>query len=1007
MLFRCFELTLLTFAACAASFAQIGGGSVVGNIADPGGGAVPAAKIVAIQTETGVRRETTSTDLGYFEFPLLPVGSYRLEAEKQGFKRSSTAVFSLSAGTRPRFDLRLELGQVSESVEVVASAPLVNATTTDLGVVISQSKVDALPLNGRNFQQLVGLQPGVVNTPSSSIGGRGGIEFNGSPAFGNNLLMDGVDMSFGENNAAGDTAAGTGGAGALINTISVEAIEEFKATGSAFSAEYGRATGGVLNVTTKSGTNRFHGTAYEYFRNDKLDANSFFNNRSNLAKPPLRQNQYGGNLGGPIKKERIFFFFNYEGATVRRASQIVGNVPTPALLAAVTPNIRQNLDGLPKDFTPTANPFIGLHRRNDTRTNDELTTLSRGDIQLGDHRLSMRYNYNNQDFSSPNLRPANRFTYPNRFHNALIQDSWSISPSMFNELRLGFNRNDLNRNNSTLYTLPGWVEVAQVGLVSDFQSQIHFTTNSFTLADNFTWIRGKHTIKAGFELRDVRSSRLQATNPTHFFNTLDQLIADTPNTIRLTFGNPGLGIKSIQSGFFVQDDWRFSRRLQLNLGLRYEYYTPIEGPFNIQGSDPFGPFSPKGTPAFAPDRNNFAPRLGLVWDATGKQKTILRAGAGITYAPQQPFFYYDMGFIDPRIPFNAVFSREDLPSNVSMAFPFPQSFASNIISNPSGLPRNLLLGRGLVDYNRRDEYSGQWNLSLQHALTNTLALQASYVGSRGVHLMAVSVPNQFQRDNGPRPRADIGDIIYREASGNSSYHALQVSANQRLKAGLTLDVYYTWAKGMSYFGSDANFGTGEGTVQDFSNIAASYGPKSSDVKHRWVAVHSYQIPTPESWRQHAASRFILSGWALQGIMSWRSGIPVNVSSGIDFVGNRRVAGQRPDYVSGTNPYIVDTNALTWLNPAAFSNAIPQAQRRFGSLGFNALRGPNAFTYDSAIHKQFNLTERQRLQFRLEMFNTLNHHVLGNPNGNRASPNFGQILGGGGGRNLQLALKYAF
>lgn len=992
------------FTTIAIAHAQIGGGSLVGNLTDPAGALVAGAKITAVQVETGVRQETISNEAGYFEFPLLPAGRYRLEAEKAGFKRSATATFDLNTGTRPRFDLRLEIGQVSESVEVVAAAPLVNATTTDLGVVIGRSKVDALPLNGRNFQQLVGLQPGVVNAPSSSVGGRGGIEFNGSPAFGNNLLMDGVDMSFGENNGAGDTAAGTGGAGALINTISVEAIEEFKATGSAFSAEYGRATGGVLNVTTKSGTNELHGTAYHFFRNDKLDANSFFNNRSNLARPPLRQNQYGGNLGGPIKRERLFFFFNYEGATVRRASQIVGNVPTPALLAAVPANIRQNLDGLPKDFTPTANPLIGLHRRNDTRTNDELTTLSRGDVQLGNHRLALRYNYNNQDFASPNLRPANRFTYPNRFHNAVIQDSWTISPSMFNELRLGFNRNDLNRNNSTLYTLPGWLEVAQVGLASDFQSQIHFTTNTYTLADNFTWIRNKHTLKAGFEIRDLRSSRLQATNPTHFFNTLDDLIADRPNTIRLTFGNPGRGQTSVQTGLFIQDDWRVSRRLQLNLGLRYEYYTPILGPFNIRGSDPFGPFAPAGTPIFAPDRNNFAPRAGLVWDVTGRQKTVLRAGGGITYAPQQPFFYYDMGFIDPRIPFNAVFAREDLPANISMAFPFPQSFASNVIANPAGLPRNLLLGRGLADYNRRDEYSGQWNMSLQHSLTESLAVQGSYVGSRALRLMAVNVPNQFQRDGGPRPRADIGDIIYREASGNSSYHALQVSVNQRLKRGLTADLYYTWAKALSYFGSDANFGTGEGTVQDFSNIAGSYGPKTSDVRHRWVFVHSYQIPTPAAWKK---LNFILSGWAAQGIMGWRSGLPVNVTSGLDFVGNRRPAGQRPDYVSGTDPYIVNTNTMTWLNPAAFSNAIPQAQRRFGSLGFNALRGPSAFTYDAAIHKQFNLTERQRLQFRLEMFNALNHVVLSNPDGNRAGPNFGRILNGSGGRNLQLALKYVF
>lgn len=1001
------------FASLLAVFAgvlhaQVGGGSIVGIVTDPQSAAVGNATVRAVNTGTNTASETRTNDQGYYEFPLLPAGNYQLGVEAVGFQKAQIAAFALNAGTRPRFDVTLTVGALSETVTVTGSAPLVNSTTTDLGVVINNAKIDNLPLNGRNFQQLVGLQAGVVNAPSSTVGGRGGIEFNGSPAYGNNLLMDGIDMSFGENNGAGDTAAGTGGAGALINTVSVEAIEEFKATGSAFSAEYGRATGGVLNVTTKSGTNSFHGTLYEFFRNDKLDANSFFSNRSGLAKPPLRQNQYGGNLGGPLRRNLAFFFFNYEGATVRRASQIVGNVATPQLLALVTPAIRANLDGLPKDFTPTTNPLIGLHRRNDSRTNDELTTLSRGDLQFGDHRVSLRYNYNNQDFASPNLRPENRFTYPNRFHNAAVQDSWSITPSMFNELRLGLNRNDLNRNNSTLYTLPGWVEVADVGLVSDFQSQIHFTTNTYTLADNLTWIHGNHTFKAGFEIRELRSSRLQATNPTHFFNTLNDLIADQPNTIRLTFGNPGRGQRSTQSGFFVQDDWRVSRRLQLNIGLRYEYYTPIKGPFNIESSDPFGPFGGAGSPLYAPDRNNFAPRLGLVLDVSGRQKTVLRAGGGISYAPQQPFFYYDMSFIDPRIPFNAIFSREDLPGSLSTAFPFPQSFASSVIANPSGLPRNLLLGRGLVDYNRRDEYAGQWNLSLQHQVNPGLAVQGSYVGSRALHLMAVSFPNQFQRGGGLRPRTDIGDVVYREDSGNSSYHALQLSANQRLTAGLTLDFYYTWAKALSYFGSDTNFGTGETTVQDFANVAGSYGPKASDVRHRWVFVHSYALPAPERVRRNPVGRFLLGGWAAQGIMSWRSGLPVNVTSGVDLVGNRRVPGQRPDVLGG-DPYLRDTRAgtLTWLNSAAFSSAVPQRESRFGNLGFNALRGPAAFSYDAAVHKQFNITERQRVQFRFEMFNALNHVVFSNPESNRANPNFGRVLGGSGGRNLQLALKYAF
>ena len=272
-------------------------------------------------------------------------------------------------------DIQMTVGQVNESVEVTSAATLVNATTTDLGVVIDSQKVLDLPLNGRNFTQLVGLQPGFNN---GSFGAqRGGVaEFNGLPAQGNNWLMDGVDISFGENNGVGVGAVG--GPRMIINTISVDAIEEFKTTAGAFSAEYGRATGGVINVTTRSGTNRFHGTLFHFFRNDALDANTFFNNRSSLPRPDLRHNQFGGNLGGPIWKDKLFFFFNYEQAIVRRAMQLTGNVPTPLLLGQIeNPALRGYFEGYPQSFEPTSNPLIGLHRRNDLVKNDETTTLSR------------------------------------------------------------------------------------------------------------------------------------------------------------------------------------------------------------------------------------------------------------------------------------------------------------------------------------------------------------------------------------------------------------------------------------------------------------------------------------------------------------------------------------------------------------------------------------------------------------------------------------------------------
>ncbi len=615
----CRLAAILALVVSLPSPSQIGGGSLIGYVTDPSGAAVAGASVRAINAATAAPLESRTDERGYYEFPLLAAARYKIEATASGFQKAVTVEFDINSGTRPRVDVKLVLGQVSESVEVAATAPLVNASTTDLGVVIDKNKVEALPLNGRNFSQLVGLQTGVLVSPPGGAGGRGGIEFHGSPSQGNNLLLDGVDMTFGENNGtAGDTAS-AGAAGSLVNTVSVEAIQEFKATGSAFAAEYGRASGGVLNITTKSGTNILHGTLFEFLRNDKLDANSFFNNRSGLAKPPLRWNQFGGNLGGPILRDKLFFFFNYEGAVVRRNQQVTGNVPTPLLLSQVSPQIRTALGFLPTTFEPTANPLIGLHRRNDRRKNDEKTTLSRGDWNITEkNRLSMRFSYNNQDFLTPLLTPTLPRLFPLRFHNAVVQDNYTLSPTMFNELRLGFNRVDLFRYEPGREAVPAWISVAGVGISHPLVSYIRFISTTYTLADNFTVIRGKHTIKAGFEIRQVRSVRDQGGQPTHMYNNLADLIADRANRIQVLFGG-GKGLKTWNDGFFVQDDWRITPRFQLNAGIRYEYYPPLRGGFAFASSDPYGPFTKVGEPMFAADRNNWGPRLGFVWDVLGNQ----------------------------------------------------------------------------------------------------------------------------------------------------------------------------------------------------------------------------------------------------------------------------------------------------------------------------------------------------------------------------------------------------
>ena len=979
--------------------AQIGGGSIVGTVKDSSDAHIAGVKVRALNEGTNEQRVSTTNGDGHYEFALLPAGRYRLDAEAVGFDRAQGEAFDLEAGTRPRIDFTLQVGSLNQTVEVKATASLINTTTTDLGVVMPRARIDELPLNGRNFQELVELQAGVVNAPSSGAGGRGGISFHGSTALGTNLMLDGIDMSFGEVNGSASFQS-AGGPSTLVNTVSVEAVEQFKSTANAYSAEYGRAGGGVLNVTTRSGTNKFHGTLFEFFRHDKLNANDFFSNKSNLGKTPLRWNQFGGNLGGPIKHDRLFFFFNYEGGRVKRQAQINGNVPTPALLELVSPELRKVLSLLPTTFTPTANPFIGTHIRDDRSVNNDDTFLTKVDAVLGAHRLAVRHSYNNQDYTAPNLQPTLPTNFPMRFNNAVVEHNFTLGASAFNELRLGFNRVDLYRKPRGYENIAA--SISAQGVSTSLSNYIHFLPTTYTIADNFSLIRGKHSMKTGFELREVRSVRDQGGPPSYSYNNLNDLIAERPATVGLSFGG-SKGLRTINTGFYFQDDWRVRKGLQANLGVRYEYTPPLKGAFNIAGSDPFGSFIRAQEPMFAADRNDFAPRVGLVW--TPFSRTAVRAGGAVSYVMPQAIHYYDMAFINPALPGVASLSAADVQSQY-LVFPNILPFQAQVLQNPSLLPPNFRLSRSVADYNRRDSYVGMWNLTIQRQLTSTLAVQAGYVGQRTAKLISVRPLNLVDPATGIRPDPTLGQINFEENAARIGYNALEVSVNQRPWHRLNYDVYFTWARSLGYYTPDNTITfTGSG-VQDALNIAGSNGPVEGQPTKILKGVVSYALPGTRSFRS-GLWKHVLGGWTLRSIMGWRSGLPLNITSGSDFVGNGRAAGQRPDAILGASPYVKDHDTHTWLTLSGFSTVGPRAERRFGNLGFDALVGPSAFTMDSGLHKTFTVAERQRVTFRLEAFNTLNHTLFNSPNGTLNNANFGRMLSTRASRAYQIALKYVF
>ena len=1033
---------LLIITATGNLSAQIGGGSIVGNVFDQNQAAVPNATVTIVDLGTNKRQTTTTNAEGYYEFPLLPAGRYQVEVKAANFEEKKSQAFDLNTGTRPKIDLALGVAGTQSQVTVTDTGQLVNATSTELGQVIAQQKIDALPLNGRNFVQLVNLQAGGVNAPAGSAGGRGGFELNGGYSYGNNILLDGVDASFGEvNGTANDRSGGSPSTGgSIINTLSVDAIQEFKTTSNAFSAEFGRATSGVLNITTKSGTNDFRGTAYYFLRNDAFDANSFDSNRQGVVRPSLRFHQFGANLGGPVYfpnfgegvppifngKDKLFFFFNYEGARVKRPFAVNANVPTPLLISQITnPRMRQFLDELPDNCTPiVGNPFLCRHFRNDQRVNDENTFLTRIDANAGDHRVSFRYNLNRQDFTQPDPpRTDNIFAFPMRAHNIVVQDNWTFGTNALNEFRFGFNRVDLARSNSTFYSEDGWVDIPG-NLASDNQSLLAYATNTYSIVDNVTFIKGKQTIKFGTDIRYLRSGRTQGTNPTAFYPDITRLINDQPNQVRYAFGGDKK-LESDQYGFYIQDDIRLSNRLQINPGLRYEYYTPLVGGFNIQSSDPFSAISTERVAMFRKDTNNFAPRFGAVYDTFGNQKLVFRGGAAISYQPPQPIYLYDHAYANPRLPFNAVFNFADLPADVrAQGFPYDRNFPLRVIDNPSLLPASIAVPRSITDYNRKDEYGLLFNLTGQYAVTSSLAVQLSYVGTRSFNHPVVTLPNETNPATGLRPRQDIGRIQFQQYVGRFRYDAMQVSVNQRLNRNFSFDFYYTFAKSFTYGNSDNSLGNNQNFLQDPVDIGNSYGPKSNDARHRIAAAHTIEIPLPKFLRESKAARLLLGGFSFQGIYTYRTGLPLNIFAGLDLRRIGRTEGSRPDLVAGVDPYagqgtINPANGnLIWLNPAAFDRTTPYNAQRYGNLSYNALRGASFWNYDASIIKRFRITETQRLDFRFEMFNAFNHANIasidlscgsGNPTRNclQNNGNFGQVLTYSDPRNIQFALKYYF
>ena len=1080
---------LVALLLVAASAAQSFRGTIRGKVLDPTGSLIAGAKITAKNSATGLSRETVTGPDGGYVLAELPVGTYAVMAAAAGLTPTAqNVIVNVGVDTTADFDLSM-IERRKEQLTVEASAPLVDAERDVLGEVLERRLVTELPLNGRDFGKLVALVPGTTVEPSGVAAiqsGFGQFAINGNRDRSNNYALDGTDNNDPFFNNSAFNQVGIGGAPASL--LPIDGIQEFNLQ-SNFSAEYGRNSGSIVNIISRSGTNQFHGSGFEFLRNDAMDARNFFNRDTDPFtgeshhKSPFRNNNFGASVGGPIIKDKTFFFGAYEGQRERVTSDFTLLVPTQQqILDAQQLVIDNGVEPNPAltsvlGFYPTSTSGIVPGQVNDK--NDVDSFLVKVDHQVSSSQsLTGRYAFarSEQEFPLGGLgfgggSRLSPFAQVSPTRVQLVSASWlsTIGPTKINEIRFGYSRyrtsfssRDANFDPNSLgidfgtgkLSLP---EFDFGGVFENLGSSAFSiprgrTSQSYQILDNFTWVRGRHTIKFGGEFR--RASILNFNDNLErgliTFSPDTSVLADCPGEetdspvcsdsgavvlanfylgSAFTLANAGNTHRNTSNnGFsaFVQDDFRLRPNFTLNVGLRWEYFGPLSEEHDLisnLGSD--GQLAMVGSDgldrAYNRDWNNIAPRIGFAWNV--HPNTVVRAGYGVyfDYIPQNLMianFTSSAGLVTNPIGPQAVVPLNfngDALSGVSVGpvFTLPDPpyppFGANLFITPRDLPT---------------PYVQSWNVNVEHELTNGVAFQIGYVGSKGTKLARLRDANQPDVDGNRVTFPQYGFVDEFATISGSTYHAMQATFRTQTWHGLSGFAGYTWSKSLDDASDaiDFNFAT-VAFPQDSNNLAAEHGPSNFDTRHRFTAAFTYQVP-----KLFGPKRFA-EGWAINTIITAQSGRPVPIVSANDtsafFNDNfntRSNFHQRPNVVAGVNPINSNWDAapdfIGYLNGAAFEQP---ADGTFGNLGRNAIFGPKFWNVDFSLSKSTQIFDRLNLQFRAEFFNIFNHPNFALPNffvdpgstqqglitqtPDQAQTNPG--LGGGGPRVVQLGVKLIF
>ena len=1087
MSLRNFFLTLLAFVFGAQlALAQVNTATITGTVRDESGAVLPGAAVTVQNQDTGISRTLTSNETGRYTAPALGLGNYQVNVQLPGFQNQVRSGIVLTVGREAVVDFTLAVGAVTQTVEVKGEAPLVELTNATMGGLVDDRTIREMPLNSRSWDTLAYTVPGVVKYTSAGGGfnsGSGANKFSvaGSRSYSNSFLLDGTDVNDSSNSTPGG-AAGT--------NLGVDAIKEFKIVAATFSAEYGRASGAVVSAVTRSGTNDLHGTLFEFHRNSVFDARTIFDledhdgdGRADL--PPFHRNQFGGVLGGPIKKDKTFFFGGYEGFRQSRSETTIAVVPTVAakqgILPCVPPANRLpgseaarlcpgspiNSSGSYGTYRVTPSPRIipffqyypdpnGQIFKN-RATGEDLyigefvgspKSIVRQDFFMGrlDHQLSTntsvfgRYQFDDDDSSAPlvvgNIEEQNRA----RRQYVTLQGSTVFSPALLNSARFAFNRSaqfsdavattDLAR---TLTFVPGKImgtltvgEERGTPTIGDVGSDTNFPRfwvyNLWEFGDDLTYVKSRHNFKWGGVVRRIQNNNTvqSESRGQYTFQNIEDLILAKPQLFGgVPIGEEGYkGIRQTMLGFYMQDDFKMSSRLTLNMGLRWETTTdPRESHHQISNlldiRDKKETVYPAIDAFFKTKDLNFQPRFGFAWQTNSKATRVVRGGFGIYHDLIVPFAFNQQTSKYP--PF---FHRLRARDTSTLAATFPNAAPLLNLANVAAIqmePIASTMPAG-TKYN--------FTLAVQQQLGQRNLLEVSYVGSQGRHLtryIQLNYPN-YEIVNGqkwypargttaancfgPNPAAGCNalNITRRNPNwdrvrektndSNSHYNGMQVKFIRQAGAGVTFTTAYTFSKVMDQQGGLNNGDNGQrdpSTSLDPDDSAREWGRAAHDATHVFSSSASY--PFPFRFTNRAAS-VLLGGWEVSGTSLVMSGQPLTPQLMFDFsrTGNSGAA-DRPDLVTGRslNPTQgIGTNGISlgtaehWFDPYAFALPNPLALRNpvpgfLGNVGRGTIIGPNLVNFDFALFKRFNFKEDKNLTFRAEFFNVFNHTNLGQPN----------------------------